>query len=151
MAYLNTETKEYPVSEKELRLRYPNVAFPKVLTDVPAPWVNVFPTPKPVITNLQKALQIGTEIDKLGNHVQVWVTSDKFSDITVEGVTTTKLEQETDYLANELARSNEVANALVIAEMDAADLKIIRSVVEGDTNRLTAHKASQALLRAKLK
>ena len=151
MAYLNTETKEYPVSEKELRLRFPNIAFPRLLTGIPAPWVNVFPTPKPEVTNLQQALQIGTEVDKLGNHVQVWVISDKFSDTTTEGVTTTKLEQETAYLANELARSNEAANALIIAEMDAADLKIIRSVVEGDTNRLTAHKASQALLRAKLK
>ena len=42
------------------------------------------------------------------------------------------------------------SNAPIIAEMDAADLKIIRSVVEGDIERLEAHKTSQALLRAKL-
>ena len=41
-------------------------------------------------------------------------------------------------------------NAPIIAEMDAADLKIIRAIAEGDIERLEAHKTSQALLRAKL-
>ena len=42
------------------------------------------------------------------------------------------------------------SNATIIAEMDAADLKIIRAIAEGDIERLEAHKTSQALLRAKL-
>ena len=43
------------------------------------------------------------------------------------------------------------ANAAVKAKMDAADLKIIRAITEGDTARIDAHKATQAARRAKLK
>jgi len=58
--------------------------------------------------------------------------------------------EEAAHLAAQPAIEKAAANKLIIAEMDAADLKIIRSVVEGDIERLEAHKTSQALLRAKL-
>jgi len=80
------------------------------------------------------------------------------STIRVNGVTRDMTEaeelerdaEEAVDLAAQPAIDQAAANALIIAEMDAADLKIIRSVVEGDIKRLEAHKTSQALLRAKL-
>jgi len=42
-------------------------------------------------------------------------------------------------------------NAAIKAQLAAADLAIVRALVEGDTARLQAHAASQAALRAKLK
>lgn len=42
------------------------------------------------------------------------------------------------------------ANAPILAQMAAADIRVIRALVDGDTARIDAHKASQALLRAKL-
>ena len=42
------------------------------------------------------------------------------------------------------------ANAPILAQMAAADLKIIRALTEGDTARITAHVAAQTALRAKL-
>jgi hypothetical protein len=44
--------------------------------------------------------------------------------------------------------SDEQWNAGVDAQLMAADLKIIRALTEGDTARITAHKAAQATLRA---
>ncbi len=42
------------------------------------------------------------------------------------------------------------ANAPILAQMAAADLQIIRALVEGDAARIAAHKTAQALLRAEL-
>ena len=42
------------------------------------------------------------------------------------------------------------ANAAVEAEMNAADLKIIRALIDGDTAKIKAHKIAQAERRAKL-
>jgi hypothetical protein len=73
MAYLNTETKEYPVSERELRLRYPDIAFPAVLVDPPAPWVNVFHSPSPEHDPLTHVAQeIAPTLTKKGHHEQRW-------------------------------------------------------------------------------
>ena len=58
--------------------------------------------------------------------------------------------EEAAHLAAQPAIEKAAANAHIIAEMDAADLKIIRAIAEGDIKRLEAHKTSQALLRAKL-
>mgnify|MGYP001604795296 CR=1 FL=1 len=41
--------------------------------------------------------------------------------------------------------------AVIRAEMAAADLKIIRALIEGDKARIAAHAAEQAQRRAKLK
>ena len=46
--------------------------------------------------------------------------------------------------------TKEELNAPILATLAAADLKIIRSVVEGDTVRIAAHNTAQATLRAKL-
>jgi hypothetical protein len=47
--------------------------------------------------------------------------------------------------------SKDELNGPILATLAAADLKIIRSVVEGDTVRIAAYKEAQALLRAQLK
>lgn len=39
-------------------------------------------------------------------------------------------------------------NAVVDAQLNAADLKIIRALAEGDTARINAHKVAQVALRA---
>ncbi len=44
--------------------------------------------------------------------------------------------------------SNRAWNAAIDTQLNAADLKIIRALTEGDTVRVNAHKAAQAALRA---
>jgi len=43
------------------------------------------------------------------------------------------------------------ANEAIKSQLDAADLKIIRALTEGDQARIDAHKAAQATLRAQLR
>lgn len=52
--------------------------------------------------------------------------------------------------AEQAARAVAEHNAEIQAQLDAADLKIVRAVLDGDTARIEAHKASQAALRAQL-
>ena len=53
----------------------------------------------------------------------------------------------------EVQRREAVAkhNAPILAELDAADLKIIRARLEGDAERVAAHMAAQAERRARLR
>ena len=44
----------------------------------------------------------------------------------------------------------DMANARIQAQMDAADIKIIRALTEGDVERIAAHRDAQALMRGKL-
>lgn len=46
--------------------------------------------------------------------------------------------------------TSEQHNVPIIAALDAADLKIIRALTEGDTERIAAHKLAQATLRSQL-
>ena len=48
------------------------------------------------------------------------------------------------------AQVKDKANAPILAQMAAANLAIISALTEGDTPRLAAHRAAQALLRAQL-
>jgi len=54
-------------------------------------------------------------------------------------------------IAEKLAELKIQQTSLIQAQLAAADLKIIRSLAEGDTVRIEAHKASQAALRVQLK
>lgn len=49
------------------------------------------------------------------------------------------------------ARKLELDNNEIKCKLDAADIKIIRALVEGDVEKIDAHKKSQEELRAKLK
>lgn len=48
------------------------------------------------------------------------------------------------------AEQKAAANAIIMAKLAAADLTIMRAVVEGDAARISAHKDSQAALRSQL-
>lgn len=54
-----------------------------------------------------------------------------------------------DLAARELA-DKLTANAIIKEQLAAADLTIIRSLIENDTVRIAAHKAAQATLRSQL-
>ena len=46
MAYINTHTQQYPVSEAQIRAAYPHTSF-SIPFVAPEPYVWVFPTPQP--------------------------------------------------------------------------------------------------------
>lgn len=49
------------------------------------------------------------------------------------------------------ADARDKSNASIIAEMNAADAKIIRALLDGDTTRIEAHKAAQSVRRSRIK
>jgi len=64
-----------------------------------------------------------------------------------------ELERDREETAAAIAKAAETiaqANALILAVIADADLKIIRAITEGDTTRIAAHVAAQAVLRARL-
>jgi hypothetical protein len=97
--YIQLETMR-GMTESEVRALYPNTSFPTPFV-APEGFAVVFPTPSPIVTELQVAVRDGVEVDSKGNYVEKWAVRDMFSDYTTEeGVLVTKLEQETKYLAD---------------------------------------------------
>jgi len=91
-------------TDKEVRVLYKNIAFPKIMKNIEIGYTDVYPSIMPTpTTNLKRVIRNGTEIDDLGNTVQAWVEVDMFtSDLLDEGGVTvlkTIAEQETEYLA----------------------------------------------------
>ena len=58
--------------------------------------------------------------------------------------------EEAQFLIDRDKADKAQAVAEIKAEMDAADLKIIRAMIDGDTAKIRAHKIAQAKRRAKL-
>lgn len=85
-------------TEDEIRALNPNTSFATPFA--PEGYEVIFDVPKPERTNLQTVIQDGTELDSKGNRVFKYTVKDMFADITLEdGTIKTKLEQETEYLA----------------------------------------------------
>lgn len=73
--------------------------------------------------------------------------SDGSQDAFIPNGLTPITSQQADALRTPSLTDNEW-NAAVDAQLDAADIKIIRALTEGDTARVNAHKTAQAALRA---
>lgn len=58
--------------------------------------------------------------------------------------------EEAQAMNNKIVADKAQEVATIKAEMDAADLKIIRALVDGDTAKIKAHKIAQAARRSKL-
>ena len=93
MAYINTVTNQYPVSEQDIRNLNPNTSFSTPFV-APEPYAWVFPSPQPTVTNLQVVREIAPELTVLGHYEQRFEVVDKFQ-TTPEA---TKAEQEAAYL-----------------------------------------------------
>ena len=116
MAYINTETMQYPVSEQDIRNEYPNTSFtvPFVAPEKYAPVLN---SPTPTVDNpvIQFAREITPTQDSLGNWMQTFEVVDKYQDYTdSEGVVHTKAEQEAAAIAADEAEKKNVNKALAM-------------------------------------
>lgn len=101
MAYINTETNQYPVSEADIRAANPNTSFSSPF-QAPEPYAVVFIAPMPAVDNpvLQFAREIAPVLTNKGHYEQAFEVVDKFADYTdEEGNTVTKAEQEAAAIA----------------------------------------------------
>lgn len=98
--YINLETKQYPITEQDIRLANPNTSYP---TPFPVPdghaWV--FATPQPTINPItQLVREIDPELTDKGHYEQRWTVVSKFTEYVDEnGVTHSVADQESVALA----------------------------------------------------
>ena len=71
--YLDPNTMEYPVTERELRSRFPRVSFPRPFVP-PEPYVWVFPVPQPTHDATTHRVVEDAPAQQVGGHwAQQWV------------------------------------------------------------------------------
>ena len=72
MNYINTTTGEYPVSEAQIRLAYPNTSFP-VPFQAPKEYAVVFQAPQPTFDVLtQSVREVTPVLTNKGHYEQAW-------------------------------------------------------------------------------
>lgn len=106
--YINTQTQEYPITERQIRELHPNVSFPKPFKP-PTDYAWVFPTPKPSFDSvIQSAQEITPVLTELGHYEQAWEVVSKFVEYEDdEGVVHTIAEQEAAAIAADLLQKQE--------------------------------------------
>lgn len=71
MPYINTETKQYPVSEQDIRNSLPNTSFAVPFN--PDGYAYVFPTPQPTFDALsQYVTELAPVLTSKGTYEQTW-------------------------------------------------------------------------------
>lgn len=72
MAYINTATGQYPVSEQDIRSLFPDTSFPAAF-QAAEPFAWVFPSPVPAHDSVSQAIREGAPVltDK-GHYEQTW-------------------------------------------------------------------------------
>lgn len=79
MNYIHKPTGEYPVSEAQIRLAYPNTSFP-VPFQAPEGYVLVFPAPQPGFNPVtQRVQEITPVLTVKGHYEQQWEIVELFS------------------------------------------------------------------------
>lgn len=136
MAYINTQTNQYPITESEIRAENPNTSF-AIPFQAPEPYAPVLNSPTPVVPNpvLQFAREITPKQDELGNWMQQFEIVDIYSDYTdVEGVLHTKAEQEAAAIAKDEDAKKAANKAQAESLLKETDWVEVPSV--SDVNRI---------------
>lgn len=103
--YINTQTNQYPVTERDIPEAHPDVMFPTPFVP-PEGYALVFAAPQPAFDPvLQVAREIAPVLTDKGHYEQAWEVVSRFTEYTDdEGVVHTVAEQESAALAAELER-----------------------------------------------
>jgi hypothetical protein len=145
MAYINTTTNHYPVSEQDIRNLFPNTSFPKVF-QAPEGYENVFISPKPEYDiNTQVVVEIVPTLSARDDWEQTWSVISRFQEYTDgDSVVHTIAEQESAALASaeQIKKDANVTRAKqLLLESDFSALVDVRldlqNVSEFDTYRST--------------
>ena len=78
MAYINTATNQYPLSERQIREALPQVSFTTPFT-APMPYVIVFPSPAPGFDSDNEYIEEGFPVDIDGQFYQTWEVKSKWA------------------------------------------------------------------------
>ena len=130
MNYRNKTTGEIS-TQGELRRANANTSFPRVWDADVCTHLNIDPVlaaPQPSCTALQRVNSVAPVQDSLNNWVEGWAVVDKFSDTTVDGVTTTKAEHESAHTASLVAAVAATARTTRDALLTATDFYALSDV-----------------------
>ena len=93
MHYLNTETGQYPITEREIRLLHPNVSFPSPFR-APAPFAVVFPCPTPAHDPVrQYVVETTPALTEKGHYEQRWVIQELDESLVSENLNKQRAER----------------------------------------------------------
>lgn len=94
MPYINTQTNQYPVTERDIRNAYPNTSFTAPFK-APDEYALVFAAPQPAYDQLTQAVrEIAPVLTNKGNYEQAWEVVPRFTEYTDDqGVVHTVAEQ----------------------------------------------------------
>ncbi len=116
--YINTQTKQYPVSESEIRSAFPNTSFPFPFK-APDEYSIVFPVPKPDHdAAIQTCVEDKPELTSKGTWQQTWKIVSLFTEYTdEEGIVHTVEEQEEEAIAKVTADKMQVLKTNIINDV----------------------------------
>ena len=131
MNYINTETNQYPINEREIKEMFPQVTFPSPFTP-PDQFKVVFASPVPEHNAVIQVAREGEPVlTAKGHYEQTWVITDKFTDYRDEnGVLHTKEEQEADAIAQDLKSKTPATVTMRQARLALLDLDLLSSIDE---------------------
>lgn len=124
MAYIHTLTKQYPVSELDIRYANPNTSFPTPFVP-PDEYAWVFPAPHPSYDSATEQVREIAPVVVNNHYEQRWEVISKFTEYTDEqGVVHTVAEQEAAAITEDtalkttqtIARYTEALTALLDSE-----------------------------------
>lgn len=75
MAYINTQTQQYPISEQDIRNAYPNTSFANPFVP-PAEYQWVFASPQPTYDPITQGVREVSPVQANGNWQQAWEVFD---------------------------------------------------------------------------
>lgn len=104
MSYINIKTKQYPISETDIRLANPNVSYPHPFP-VPEGYAWVFSVPQPPFNGVIEKVQEGTpKLTTKGTWEQQWEVVSKFAEyVDHEGIKQTVSKQRAQAIADDTA------------------------------------------------
>ena len=133
--YINTQTQEYPITERQIHEAFPNVSFSRPFKP-PADYSWVFPKPKPSFDSvIQRAQEIIPVLTELGHYEQAWEVVSKFVEYEDdEGVVHTIAEQEAAAIAADLLQKQEaLAKQIDVIRYSKIYMESIPYTFPGDT------------------
>ena len=131
MNYINTETNQYPISDREIKEMFPQVSFPSPFTP-PDQFKVVFASPVPEHNVVIQTAREGKPVlTAKGHYEQTWVIVDRFADYRDEdGVLHTKEEQEANAIAQDLKSKTPATVTMRQARLALLDLDLLSSIDE---------------------
>lgn len=139
--YINTQTNQYPVTERDIRNAYPNTSFSTPFV-APDEYAVVFPAPQPTHDPIiQVAREITPALTVKGHYEQQWEVVPRFVEYTdEEGIVHTVAEQEA--AAIEADRKSKVPQVVTIRQ---ARLALLQAGLLDDIDAAIAASTDRAL------